>query len=102
MLSFPSPCNGLLCPPLTPNPSPSHRGRYHTDRQPSARQLTITCPAVPRPPAAASAASHRQCFQLTITRPGPHGCPCSHAAGYSHQSGSRTSTHRFEHSYKSS
>jgi hypothetical protein len=40
MLSFPSPCNGLLCPPLTPNPSPSHRGLYHADLHPSALHRT--------------------------------------------------------------
>ena len=59
----------------------SHRGRYHTDRQPGdAAQYTARCPEAPLPLAAtAGGQSHR--LQLTTMSPGPHSWPFWHRCG---------------------
>jgi hypothetical protein len=65
---------------MTVNAS-SHRGRYHTDRQPGAAlQNTAICPAAP-PPAAARAAGQSHSTHDTVISPGPHSCPFWHRSG---------------------
>jgi anti-sigma B factor antagonist len=53
----------------------SHRGRYHTGRQPGdASQYTARCPRAP-PPLNPAAGPQSHSDQLTVIRPGPHSCP---------------------------
>jgi len=63
-------------------------GRYQIDGHPSVLHQTVRCPGPLGPSARAGAQSHGD--QPTITRPGPHGCPCWQCVGYAHQSGRHT------------
>jgi hypothetical protein len=59
----------------------SHRGWYHTYRQPGdASQYTARCPGGP-PLQAATAGAQSQIDQDAVIRPGPHSCPFAHRSG---------------------
>jgi len=66
--------------PTKPVPG-SCLGRYHTDRQPSDRHMTIRWPQARRSGYAALTGAQSQRTHDTKIRPGPHSCPFAHRSG---------------------